>query len=199
MWPESVPLCVSSSFPLHHTETRLTTSEGFINTFSRSSDSLWLCPRCCTSCNPARTHVTLQHLQTHTYNLFIRQTDTPSLPQHMHAELHCSSADCGRAASVCSLFGWAGVGGGDLEVGQGFQKTSAAPSQELLSCLGSLPLDNCLSLQTHILQNPPAGAKSYLGRTHRCTEMHLQERQRHLNALRFSSFMVKPLRAELEN
>lgn len=40
-------------------------------------------------------------------------------------------------------------GGGDFEVGQGFRKTSAVPSQELLGCLGSLPLNNCLSLHTY--------------------------------------------------
>lgn len=42
-----------------------------------------------------------------------------------------------------------GGGGGDLEVGQGFQKTSAVPSQDLLSCLGSLPPSNCFSLCAH--------------------------------------------------
>lgn len=51
--------------------------------------------------------------------------------------------------------------GGDLEVGQGFQET------ELLSCLGSPPLNNYLSLRahTHTLKTPTV-AKSYLRRVH---------------------------------
>ena len=50
-----------------------------------------------------------------------------------------------------ACLGEQGGGGGDLEVGQGFQKTSTAPSQEQLSCLGSLPLNNCLSVRAHTL------------------------------------------------
>lgn len=57
-------------------------------------------------------HTTTQlAAQTHTHTIYLldRQTDRHTLSsRHLHAELHCSSADCGRAASVCSMFGWAG-------------------------------------------------------------------------------------------
>lgn len=56
------------------------------------------------------------------------------------------------------------MGGGDLEVGQGFQKTSTAPRQQLLSYPGSVPRDNCFSGQDR------SEKKSCPVRMHRLTE-----------------------------
>lgn len=152
IWPKSVQEDKSTCFWVCLWPVSKTTTSDWLNKFSRSSNSPWLWLRVLPQL-PAHTHT---HTHTtaciwpcstcrHTYNLFIRQTDRHThSSQHLHADLHCSSADCSRAASVCSMFEWAGGEGGDLEVGQGFQETSTAPSQELLSCLRSLPLNNCL-------------------------------------------------------
>lgn len=105
--------------------------------------SLWIQLHTCTHTKPCSTY-----RPTRTIYLL----DTPHSSQCQYAGLHCSSADCGWAASICSVFGWGWAGGwwGVLEVGQGFQKTSAAPSQEQLSCLGTQPLNNCLLSLTHL-------------------------------------------------
>lgn len=123
------------------------------DTISWGSDPEWLCPRSCAYCKLVNTQT--QNLAAHTepHVQFISETDTPHSPQSQYAELERSSADCGWAASVCSVLGQAGGRWGGLEVGQGFQKTFAAPSQEQLSCLGTQPLNNTHT-QTHTACKP---------------------------------------------
>lgn len=110
-------------------------------------------------------------MQTHTYNLFIRQTDTPTLPSI------CMQNFPAAQQIVAELLQYAaclGEHGGGERLGSGSRLSedvrSRRPSQEPLSCLGSLPLDNCLPLHMHTHPANPCRGKVIPGEdTHRCT------------------------------
>lgn len=131
-----------------HLKFRPVGSEGLVM-FSRSSSSPRLGPRSYIHCKPAKTdnymHTTLQHVHTHIQ--FIYQTERqahplfPTSAGRAPLQLRRLWQNCFSVQYVWEKRGLGGVG--DLEVGQGFQKTSTVPSQELLSRLGSLPLNGC--------------------------------------------------------
>ena len=173
MWPESVQISDSSFFPLHQTDKKtlehvcdwLTTSEGLINTFSRSSDSLWLCPRCCcTSCN-----TTLQHLQTHTHNLFIRQTDTPSLPSICMQSFTAAQQIVAELLQYAACLGEQGGRRGEEETWKWVKAFRRRPQHRARSNSAVLALRRSITAfhcrHASCKTRPPAGAKSYLGRS----------------------------------
>lgn len=110
------------------------------------------------------THLTFQHMQPYTYGLIYR------IDRHTHSS---PASACGALPQlrqiVAELLQYATCfgehEGGRRRLGSGSRLSEDVCSLKLLGCLGSPPLNNCLSLHTPILQTP-AGAKSYLGRAH---------------------------------
>lgn len=138
-----------------------TTSNRPINKFSRSSISPWLCPNClhthtCTAaciwpCSTCR----------HTYNLFIRQTDTPTLPS---IRMQISTAAQQTVAEMLQYAVCLSEPGGKEGIWKWVKAFRRRPQHPARSSSAVVALCRSITIFHIHPAKPPAGAKSYLGR-----------------------------------